>query len=204
MPKNKKARQKTREPIIVCVCGMAGSGKSTLAKRLAERYGLRYYSGGDTLKALAMEEGYENVERGWWESKEGMRFLEKRGKDQEFDEAIDRKLLELAQLGNVILDSWTMPWLLEKGFKIWLEASPENRAKRIAKRDGISAKDALKALRNKETQTKNIYGKLYGFSLGEDYKPFHLILDTDNLEAEEVFQVLCVVMDNYFLRSHTS
>jgi cytidylate kinase len=201
MVRSKNAREKTRETIVICICGMAGSGKSTVAKKLATRYSLRYYSGGDALKALAMEEDYKNIKHGWWESPEGMHFLEKRGKDQRFDEAIDKKLLEMARQGNVILDSWTMPWLLEKGFKIWLEASPEKRARRIAQRDSISVEEALKALRSKETQTKSIYKKLYGFNLGEDYKPFHLILDTDNLKAEEVFRVLSMVVDNYFLRS---
>jgi cytidylate kinase len=92
-----------------------------------------------------------------------------------------------------------MPWLLKKGFKIWLEASQEKRAERIAKRDGISASEALKALRNKEKRTKTIYKKLYSFSLGEDFAPFHLILDTDNLNAEEVSEVLCEVIDNFLI-----
>jgi cytidylate kinase len=187
---------KRKKSTIICICGMAGSGKSTLAKKLAEKYGLKYYSGGDALKALAIEEGYKTSESGWWESEEGRRFLEKRGKDPKFDKAVDKKLLELAKHGNVVLDSWTMPWLLKEGFKVWLEASPEKRAKRIAIRDGISVKEAFNALKNKEEQTKTIYKKLYGFSLGEDFSPFHLILDTDHLEADEVFQVLCMVIDN--------
>jgi cytidylate kinase len=190
-----------KKSIIICICGMAGSGKSTLAKKLAEKYGLKYYSGGDALKALAMEEGYKISESGWWESEEGKRFLEKRGKDPKFDKAVDKKLLELAKKGNVVLDSWTMPWLLKDGFKVWLEASPEKRAERIAVRDGISVKEAFNALKNKEEQTKAIYKKLYGFSLGEDFSPFNLILDTDCLEAEEVFQVLCMVIDNLILHS---
>jgi cytidylate kinase len=191
--------KKTEEPIVVCVCGMAGSGKSTLAWKLARKYNLQYYSGGDALKALAMDKGYKDIKRGWWESKEGLRFLERRKKDQEFDRAIDQKLIEFAE-GNVVLDSWTMPWLLDKGFKIWLEASPQKRAKRVAQRDKISVEEALRALRKKESQTRSIYRNLYGFNLGEDYEPFHLILDTDNLKAREVFNVLCLVMDNYLLR----
>ena len=54
-----------KESIVICICGMAGTGKSTLAKRLAKKYGLKYYSGGDALKALAIEEGYKSLERGW-------------------------------------------------------------------------------------------------------------------------------------------
>jgi len=184
------------KPIVICICGTAGSGKSTVAKRLAERYGLKHYSGGEALKALAIEEGYKPLELGWWESEEGIRFLEKREKDPRFDRGVDQKLLELAQQGDVILDSWTMPWLLKNGFKIWLDASIEKRAKRIAKRGGISVEEALQALKSKEEKTKNIYKKLYGFKLGEDFTPFHLILDTDHLNAEEVFQILCTVIDN--------
>ena len=204
MIKGEKTKKKIKEPIVICICGMTGSGKSVLAKKLAQKYGLKYCSGGDALKALAVEEGYKPFERGWWESKEGMRFLKKRGKDPKFDEAVDRKFLELAQQGNVILDSWTMPWLLKKGFKVWLEASPEKRAERIANRDEIGVREALKALRNKEERTKAIYKKLYGFSLGEDFTPFNLILDTDNLKAGEVFQVLCKVIDNVVVNSDTT
>jgi cytidylate kinase len=191
-----KKKAKAEKPVIICVSGLAGSGKSTLARKLALRYRLRYYSGGDALKALAAEQGYRSIEHGWWESEEGMRFLEKRRTDPAFDEAVDRRLLELARKGNVVLDSWTMPWLIKDAFKIWLDASPEKRAKRIAKRDRISSEEALEALRRKEKETRAIYRKLYGFSLGEDFAPFYLILDTDNLTAKEVFQTLCTVIDN--------
>lgn len=188
-----------KNPVVVCICGMAGTGKSTVAKKLAEKYGLRYCSGGDALKALALEKGYRTSEKGWWESCEGLSFLENRVKNPEFDREVDMKLMEAAEQGNVILDSWTMPWLLKRGFKIWLEASPMKRAERVAKRDGISVKKALEALRDKEERTKAIYKRLYGFSLGEDFTPFNLILDTDNLTAEEVFQVLTLVLDKMVL-----
>jgi len=190
-----------KDSIVICISGMAGSGKSTLARKLAKKYRLDYYSGGNALKALAIEERYNPFKHGWWESQEGMRFLDKRSKDLKFDKAVDRKLLGLARQGNVILDSWTMPWLLKKGFKIWLEVSSGKRAERIASRDGISVKEALKALRSKEEKTKAIYKKLYGFSLGEDLTPFHFILDTNNLNKEEVFHILCMVMDNVVLKS---
>lgn len=201
MAPEKTRKEKIKEPLVLCICGMAGSGKSTLAKKLAEKYVLKYCSGGDALKALAEEEGYRPLEHGWWESTEGIRFLEKRERNSKFDKAVDGKLLEFAKQGNVVLDSWTMPWLIKKGFKIWLEASPKKRAARIVKRDRISVKEALKALRTKEKGTKAIYKKLYGFNLGEDFKPFHLILDTDYLEVEEVFQVLCMVIDSVLQNS---
>jgi cytidylate kinase len=196
-----KKKENVGKQIVVCIGGMAGSGKSTLARKLAEKYELQYFSGGDALKALAVEEGYGSIGPGWWESREGMRFLEAREKDHRFDEAVDKKLLQMARKGNVILDSWTMPWLLEGAFKIWLEASPEKRAKRIAGRDRMGFGEALNALKRKEKQTKTIYKKLYGFNLGEDFAPFNFILDTNNLKSEEVFRIVCMVMDNVVLNS---
>jgi cytidylate kinase len=192
---------KTEERLIVCISGLAGSGKSTLARKLAAKYGLRCYSGGDALKALAINEGYKAIESGWWESEEGLHFLEKRINDAKFDKAVDKKLMKLAEEGNVILDSWTMPWLLKEGFKIWLEASLEKRAERIATRDSMSFNAALRALREKERKTNRIYKELYGFNLGDDFAPFRLILDTDALDAKEVFAVLCMVMDNVAMKA---
>jgi cytidylate kinase len=200
MGSQNEIKKKQREPAIICVCGMAGSGKSTVAKRIAEAYKLKYFSGGDALMAFAIEEGFRPLERGWWESKEGLSFLQKRGKDPQFDKAVDKKLLEVAEKGNVVLDSWTVPWLLKKGFKIWLEASVEERARRIARRDKISYKEALDALKSKENQTKAIYRKMYGFDLGEDLELFNFILDTEDLRASEVFQVLRLVIENILFK----
>jgi cytidylate kinase len=192
-------KQQPEKKIVLCIAGLTGCGKSTVAKRLAERYGLKYLSGGTALKELAIKMGYKPCEKGWWETSEGMRFLEHRLKDTKFDKQVDEQLLEWAKRGNVVLDSWTMPWLFKEGFKIWLEASPHVRARRLARRDGISVKEALKAVKEKDQRTRKIYYDLYGFKLGEDFSPFHLILDVDQLEAEEVFKTLCLVVDRLVL-----
>ena len=168
-----------------------------MAKRLAERYGLRYFSGGAALKALAAEEGYEVGGLGWWESDEGMRFFEQRKVDLEFDRRVDERLLKLAEKGGVVLDSWTMPWLFDGGFKIWLEASEDVRASRLAERDIMAVAAALKVLREKDERTRAIYERLYGFRLGEDLSPFDMILDVNLLSADEVFEALCLVVDKW-------
>jgi cytidylate kinase len=186
---------------VICISGMAGTGKSTLAKKLAQKYGLKYYSGGDALKALAAEGGCNASNNGWWESPEGLAFLRRREKEPKFDKAVDDKFLEYAKQGNVLLDSWTMPWLVKTGFKIWLLASLEKRAERVAQRDKLTVEEACRILKEKEAGTKAIYQKLYGFTLGEDFAPFNLVLDTDNLDAEEVFRTLCKVLDNVVLKN---
>jgi len=184
-----------KKHVIICISGMTGSGKSTVAKRLAEKYGLNYFSGGNALRALAKEEGYASDAKGWWETSEGLNFLKQRMGDPVFDKKIDKKLLELAVEGNVVLDSWTVPWLLKDGFKVWLEASPQVRAKRVVTRDSMSIEEALKALTEKDERTRQIYKNLYGFDLGNDLAPFNLVLATDDLDHEEVFYAVSLVTD---------
>lgn len=184
-----------KKKIVICISGMTGSGKSTVAKRLAAKYDLDYFSGGNALRILAQEEGYHSDVTGWWESAEGLDFLNQRLGDPVFDKKIDQKLLELAKKGNVVLDSWTMPWLLDEGFKVWLEASSKVRARRIVGRDSISLEEAIKALEEKDENTRQIYKNLYGFDLGYDLSPFNLILSTDDLEPEEVFYAVYLVID---------
>jgi len=89
-----------------------------------------------------------------------------------------------------------MPWLVKSGFKIWLLASLEKRAARVAVRDKMTVAQAFKVLEEKEAHTKAIYKEVYGFVLGEDFAPFDLVLDTDNLNAQQVFETLCKVIDN--------
>jgi len=90
--------------------------------------------------------------------------------DYSFDKKVDNKLLEWAREGNVVLDSWTMPWLLKGGFKIWLEASQEERAKRSARRDGITPEKALIALKEKDSKTKAIFLPHHNFHMTTEYR----------------------------------
>jgi len=191
--------EEKKKKLVICICGMAGSGKSTLAKRIAQHYGLKYSSGGDALKAVALEMGYSVSEKGWWETKEGLRFLEERSRNPEIDRRVDQKQLEWAEKGGIVFDSWAIPWLLKGGFKVWLEASETVRARRVAKRDDLTIKEALRFLREKEAMTKKIYKRLYGFSLGEDLSPFHLIIDVNFLSEDEVFEALRLVIDRFVL-----
>jgi len=188
------------QKIVICLAGLTACGKSTAAKRLAKRFGLEYVSGGTALKEIALKMGYKAKEQGWWESAEGIRFLQKRTQDPKHDKQVDAELLKWATRGNVVLDSWTMPWLSKIGFKIWLEVSADERARRLTQRDGISLEKARQVVEEKDDITRQIYEHLYGFNLGEDYSPFDLILDSELLSANEVFDVLSFVIERLVLK----
>ena len=78
---------------------------------------------------------------------------------------------------------------------MWLEASPQVRAKRVMNRDSISIEEAVKALTEKDERTRQIYKNLYGFDLGNDLSPFNLVLATEELNPDEVFHAICLVTD---------
>ncbi|MEM2875723.1 MAG: cytidylate kinase family protein [Candidatus Bathyarchaeia archaeon] len=187
---------------VICISGLTASGKSTVAKMLAERYGLKYYSGGGMLKELAISEGYTSGGEDWWSTEDGKRFLRERLINPDYDRRVDQMLLKKAEEGNVVLDSWTMPWLLNYGFKVWIEASREVRAKRLSGRSGESIEDALKALENKDGVTRKIYKSLYDIDLGLDLSPFHVILDNSNLSVEETYKTLCEVLDRMVFKGN--
>lgn len=176
--------------LVICISGLAATGKSTVAKKLAKALNIQYVSGGQALKQLAIERGYKPGGEDWWEKSEGLKFLEERSSNPEFDKLVDAKLLELASKGDVVIDSWVLPWLLKDGYKIWLKASEEERATRLSKRSGLPVDVAKEVLRKRDSESKEIYNRLYGISLESDLSPFDVVLDTTGLSEDEVYKVL--------------
>ncbi len=175
---------------VVIVSGLSGSGKSNLVDKIAEEFNLKCIHTSALLKEIIENNNTHLTEennignKGLWESSKGRKLIEKRLEQSEFDKILDKKLLEFIEQGNIVMDSWTMGYLSKKGFKIWLNASLETRAKRITKRNCRTFEEILKAIKSKEEKTAEIYKKLYGFTLGEELEKFNLIIDTENLSEK--------------------
>jgi len=182
--------------MIIVVCGLPGSGKSTLAKGLARELGYKLVHASGILKELREKgPGEINAEKaemgtGWWESDEGKEFTKHRLEDMDADKRLDEKLIELINKeDNIVFDSRTLPWLSGKGFNIWVKASEEIRAERIADRDNLSKGEVLGDMKARYESDKTIYKKLYGFGLGEDFSPFQLAIDSGSLSEKQVLEV---------------
>jgi len=173
----------------VIISGPPAVGKTTLAKGLASEFGLRYLGGGDILKDMAKGEGFDVGGDDWWDTPDGMKFLNRRDENPEFDRAVDDKLSELCKGGGVVITSYTLPWLVGDAIKIWLDGSHENSAKRMKNRDNMTKEDAFEITRERYDKNKALYKKLYGFEFGKDESVFDGIIDTDDLDAEQVMDV---------------
>src|SRR5919112_1752339 len=149
----------------IVVSGWPAVGKTTIACKLAEEFGSVMYNGGDILKMLAEDKGYSVKRDDWWDTTEAKKFMEERKSDPSFDKKVDEKLIQIVKKGGAVITSYTLPWLvLEESviiIKFWLRGSPENRAKRMSNRDGISLAEAQKITKLRDEENKRIYHRLY-------------------------------------------
>ena len=182
----------------IIISGPPAVGKTTIAKGIAEEFGLTHLSGGDILKELAEEKGFKAGGDDWWDTQEGMNFLSQRQENSEFDKKVDDKLKKHFLDGNVVITSYTLPWLVEGGVKIWLEGSKENSAQRMTTRDNLSKDAALEIVQKRYQENKKIYKALYGFEFGEDLSVFDKVIETDGFNASEVLGIAKTVVRELF------
>ena len=171
------------------ISGPPAIGKTTVAQGLAEEFNLKHLSGGDILKEMAEAEGFSSHGDDWWDTQDGMNFLEKRKINTDFDKKVDERLQELFHQGNVVITSYTLPWLVNDGIKLWLSGSFVNSARRMKTRDNVTELDALEVVKKRFDENKEIYKSLYNFEFGQDLSVFDKIINTDDLNAEQVLEI---------------
>ena len=182
----------------IIISGPPAIGKTTIAKALAKEFSLSYVSGGDVLKELAKEEGFETSGDDWWDKSQGMKFLNQRQENSEFDKKVDEKLKELFLKGNIVITSYTLPWLINDGIKIWLSGSIENSSKRMSYRDSTTLDEALVIVKKRFEENKIIYKKLYGFNFSDDLTVFDKIIETDGLNINQVLEIAKTTVSELF------
>jgi cytidylate kinase len=185
--------QKNKRLVIF---GFSGSGKSTMANMISEKYGIKVVHPSGILRWLY--EG-KNVDvdktkhnMGFWESTKGIEIFKKRLHEKKpLDLVVDKIILNELKKGNVVIDSWSLPWLAKDCLKVYLYTSLRVRAERVAKRDSIPYLKALKIIRMKDEDTRKLLKKLYGFDIKLDTKVFGKIINTDGLNKEKTYSILC-------------
>ena len=182
----------------IIISGPPAIGKTTIANGLAKEFDVESLSGGDILKELAAEQGFQTEGDDWWDTQEGINFLDQRKKNPEFDKNVDNKLKELFSQGGIVVTSYTLPWLVDGGVKIWLDGSKENSALRMTARDNSSKDEALEIVQKRYNENKIIYKELYGFEFGEDLSVFDKLIETDELNVEQVLEIAKSTVREFF------
>lgn len=115
-------------------------------------------------------------------------------KDPSIDAEIDSRILEIARSNDdIILESRLSAYLLTRNsipaFRIFIGASPEVRMSRIGIREGQSLGEAIKETTERQVSEAKRYMMYYGIDIN-DMSVYDLVLNTDNLDPDDVLDVI--------------
>ncbi|MDR2314698.1 MAG: AAA family ATPase [Spirochaetaceae bacterium] len=163
-----------KKELQIAVSGKSGCGNTTVSRMVAQRLGLRFIN--YTFRSLAEEKGLSLEE-----------VLDRAAKEDWWDREVDSRQIALARAsGGCVLGSRLAIWMLrEADLKVYLRASPETRAGRIARREGGALENIAAFTRERDKQDRERYLKIYNID-NDDYSLADLIIDTDNMTAEEI------------------
>lgn len=193
----KKNEGHTDRKMSIVISGWPAVGKTTIAENLAKDFNLKLWNGGDILKMMAYERGYSSsLNHDWWDTEEAAKFMKERNDNPNFDREVDNRLIELVKEGNVVITSYTLPWISDATINFWLQGSVDNRSKRMSMRDKIDINTAKKIVQRRDVENKLIYQKLYQFEFGEKLDVFDFAMNTDILSLESLIIISKNIVEN--------
>lgn len=166
--------------VVIVISGPPGSGKTTQAHRIAEYFGLRYYSAGMIFRGLAKELGISVEELSL-----------KAMSDPCIDLEIDKRTYQEALKGNVVLDGHLTAWIVAEiaDVKIYITAPLWVRIRRIAHRDNIPYEKALRETITREYAQRTRFREFYGIAV-DNLSIFDIVVNTEKLGVEETFEII--------------
>lgn len=163
----------------ITISGPPGSGKTTACNKLSERLGLKSVVFGEFFRTLAKDRGMTLAEFGALAEQ-----------DPSIDKMIDEMILDVARDNpDIILESRLSAYMLSQNnipaFKIYLGASPEVRMQRVGIREGENLEDVVKHTLERQSSEAKRYKMYYDIDI-EDKSVYDLVLNTDNLDPDQV------------------
>ena len=73
--------------------------------------------------------------------------------------------------------------------RVWVSVSDEERARRIQSREGGDLSERLQESMQRQSDDNQRYKELYGIDMG-DMTPYNLIVNADDIDADEVFRLV--------------
>lgn len=173
--------------LTITVSGSSGSGKTTGAKAIAKALNLKYVSAGEIQRNIAKERGISLEEQ-------------VKLRSAEVDHEMDRRNLEFAMKGNVVIDARLSGWCAGDwaDVKIFYDCPIEVRAARTAKRNGISIEKAIENIKKRDEEDNKKYKTLYGID-AFDKSIYDFVIDNKKLTKDEA-KTVPVKLIKEFLR----
>lgn len=168
----------------ITISGTPGSGKSTVGKAIAEEFGLKHFSTGDFMRALAEKKGVS---------------LRQLSGLAEKDPVIDHKIDEYSEsLGRTeddfVMDSRLAFHFIPDSLKVFLKCDTVVAAGRIygdvvaerrsQEKDIRSREDAILAVKERMRSERERYLKYYDIDI-DDESNYDIVIDTSSLSQDE-------------------
>ena len=176
--------------VRLTVSGHPGSGTSTLVRGLMDRFGWNCLNGGDVFREEAKRRGMSLSD-----------FGELCKNELDVDRSLDELLRERMQGDHSadIVESRLAGWWAYKLelpiLRLWLDVSDEERARRVASREGLPFESALEANRQRSEVDAERFRLLYDL-LPEDPEPYTHVLEATNLNATEILERIVAVLED--------
>jgi cytidylate kinase len=168
--------------MLITISGVPGSGKTTVAKLLAARLGLPHVYAGDLYRQEAKRRGL-TLEQ----------FNALCEQDHSIDRQLDADMAARAREGNVVLEGRLAGFLAADNkldaLKVWLGASDEVRAQRVAQREGADWRAVLEENRARHGSDSKRYKTIYGYDMA-DTGVYDVVLSTDARTPEALVDEL--------------
>lgn len=142
----------------VTISGLPGAGSTTLGRRLGNVLGWEYFSGGDFLRAYA-------IEKGWFDPKSKLHHDQSIMPD-DADRMVDFGMREkLEKTSGKILDSWLSGFMAQGvvgTLKILVYCSDDAiRVDRIVNRDSVTIEEAKQHIFEREAKNRQKWTRMY-------------------------------------------
>ena len=167
-----------KKNIKIAISGRSGCGNTTISKMVADSLGLRFIN--FTFRTLAQERNLDLKT-----------ILDLAAKDDSIDREVDIRQVQLARKNSgCVLGSRLAIWMLDEAdLKVYLYASPQERASRIMNREGGSLEEVAAFTAERDRQDHSRYLRIYNIDT-DNYDFAGLIIDTDKLTPQQITDII--------------
>jgi cytidylate kinase len=182
--------------MLITLSGVPGSGKTTVGKLLAARLGVPHVYAGDLYRQEAKRRGLSLEE-----------FNRECEKDHSIDRQLDEAMAERARAGSVVLEGRLAGYLAARdrldALKVWLTASDEVRARRVAQRENGDWREIERENRERHASDARRYREIYGFDLGAT-DVYDVVLSSDDRSPEDLVEEIAALARRHFASGEVS